>query len=75
MAFLTLQKNKVPVYGSIDVGNVSYANKGEITKAIKYILSRTSGGIMLFDVVHMYAPQYNQLKQPLFDAVKAGIKN
>ncbi|SMG40588.1 alpha amylase family protein [Sphingobacterium psychroaquaticum] len=70
-----ITKNKVPVYGSIDVGNVSYANKGEITKAIKYILSRTSGGIMLFDVVHMYAPQYNQLKQPLFDAVKAGIKN
>lgn len=71
-AYIT--KNKVPLYGSIDVGNVSYANKGEITKAIRYILSRTTGGIMLFDVVHMYAPQYNQLKEPLFDAVKAGIK-
>ncbi|NGM60799.1 family 10 glycosylhydrolase [Sphingobacterium sp. SGG-5] len=70
-----ITKDKVPLYGSIDVGNVSYANKGEITKAIRYILSRTSGGIMLFDVVHMYAPQYNQLKETLFDAVKAGIKN
>ncbi len=70
-----ITRNKVPLYGSIDVGNVSYANKGEITKAIRYILSRTTGGIMLFDVVHMYAPQYNQLKEPLFDAVKAGIKN
>lgn len=70
-----ITKNKMPLFGSIDVGNVAYANKGEITKAIRYILSRTSGGIMLFDVVHMYAPEYNQLKQPLFDAVKAGIKN
>lgn len=70
-----ITRNRVPLFGSIDVGNVDYANKGEITKAIRYILSRTSGGIMLFDVVHMYAPQYNKLKQPLFDAVKAGIKN
>ena len=70
-----ITKNKVPLYGSIDVGNVSYANKGEITKAIRYILSRTTGGIMLFDVVHMYAPQYNQLHETLFDAVKAGVKN
>ncbi|TJZ61921.1 hypothetical protein FAZ15_05235 [Sphingobacterium olei] len=69
-----ITRNKVPLFGSLDIGNVSYANTGEITKAIRYVLSKTSGGIMLFDVVHMYAPQYNQLKEPLFDAVKAGIK-
>ncbi len=69
-----ITKNRVPLFGSIDVGNVAYASTGEITRAIRYILSRTTGGIMLFDVVHMYAPQYNQLKVPLFDAVKAGIK-
>lgn len=72
-AYIT--KDKTPLYGSIDIGNVGYANKEEITKAIRYILAKTTGGIMLFDVVHMYAPEYNQLKEPLFDAVKAGIKN
>lgn len=70
-----ITKNKKPVFGSLDVGNVKYANKAEISRAIKYILSRASGGIMLFDVVHMYGPQYNYLKSELFDAVKEGIKN
>ncbi|GAA4515699.1 family 10 glycosylhydrolase [Sphingobacterium thermophilum] len=70
-----ITKNKKPIYGSLDVGNVNYASKSEISRAIKYILSRTSGGIMLFDVVHMYAPQYNYLKQELFDAIKEGVKN
>ncbi|WP_164111162.1 MULTISPECIES: alpha amylase family protein [Sphingobacterium] len=70
-----ITKNRKPLYGSIDVGNVAYANKSEISKAIKYILSRTSGGVMLFDVVHMYAPEYNKLKVELFDAVKEGVKN
>ena len=70
-----ITKNKKPIYGSMDIGNINYANKSEISRGIKYMLSRTSGGVMLFDVVHMYGPQYNHLKQELFDAVKAGIKN
>ena len=70
-----ITKNKKPIYGSMDIGNINYASKAEISRGIKYILSRTSGGIMLFDVVHMYGPQYNYLKQELFDAVKAGIKD
>lgn len=70
-----ITKNKRPIYGSLDVGNINYASKAEISRSIKYILSRTTGGVMLFDVVHMYGPQYNYLKQELFDAVKAGIKN
>ena len=70
-----ITKSKKPIYGSLDIGNINYANKGEISRAIKYILSRSSGGVMLFDVVHMYGPQYNFLKQELFDAVKEGIKN
>lgn len=69
-----ITRNKMPLYASIDMGNVDWPNKGEITRAIKYILNNTSGGIMLFDVVHIYAPQYNRLKQPLWDAVKEGIK-
>ncbi len=70
-----ITKNKKPIYGSMDVGNINYASKAEISRAIKYIMSRASGGVMLFDVVHMYGPQYNYLKQELFDAVKDGIKN
>lgn len=70
-----ITKNKMPLYASIDMGNVDWPNKGEISRAIKYILNNTSGGIMLFDVVHVYAPQYNRLKQPLWDAIKDGIKN
>ena len=70
-----ITKNRRPIYGSIDLGNVPYASKAEISRAIQYILSRTSGGIMLFDVVHMYGPQYNYLKEELFDAVKTGVQN
>lgn len=70
-----ITRNKMPLYGSIDMGNVDWANTGEITKAIQYILGKASGGIMLFDVVHIYAPQYNRLKQPLWDAVKNGLNN
>lgn len=70
-----ITKNKKPIYGSMDIGNINYASKSEISRGIKYMLSRTSGGVMLFDVVHMYGPQYNYLKEELFDAVKAGIKN
>lgn len=69
-----ITKDKMPLYGSIDMGNVDWPNKGEISRAIKYILANTTGGVMLFDVVHIYAPQYNRLKQPLWDAVKEGIK-
>lgn len=68
-----ITKNKIPLYGSIDLGNTSWASTDEISKAIKYILANTSGGIMLFDVVHVYAPQYNRLKVPLWDALKNGI--
>ncbi|MEX6686497.1 family 10 glycosylhydrolase [Danxiaibacter flavus] len=67
-------KNKVPLYGSIDMGNVDWPGKADISKTIKYILNNTSGGVMLFDVVHAYAPQYNRLKQPLWDAIKEGTK-
>lgn len=70
-----ITRNRKPIYGSIDVGNVAYKSTSEISRAIKYILSRASGGVMLFDVVHMYGPQYNQLKTNLFPAIKEGVKN
>lgn len=70
-----ITKGKVPFYGSLDVGNVAYANKTEMAKAIQFIMNdKNASGIMLFDVVHMYAPQYNQLKTTLFDAIREGLK-
>lgn len=69
-----ITRNKMPLYGSIDMGNVDWASQADISKTIQYILSKASGGVMLFDVVHIYAPQYNRLKQPLWEAVRNGLK-
>lgn len=66
-------RNKVPLYGSIDMGNVTFAKKEDISKAMKLILSKTSN-LMLFDVVHVYAPQYNRLKVPLWSELREGLK-
>ncbi|MGV3509733.1 MAG: alpha amylase family protein [Sphingobacteriaceae bacterium] len=69
-----ITRNKMPLYGSIDMGNVDWPNQQAISKTIKYIQNNARGGVMLFDVVHVYAPQYNRLKQPLWDALKEGLK-
>ncbi|WP_084291130.1 family 10 glycosylhydrolase [Pedobacter nyackensis] len=69
-----ITRNKMPLYGSIDMGNVDWPNLQAISNTIKYIRSNASGGVMLFDVVHVYAPQYNRLKKPLWDALKEGLK-
>lgn len=70
-----ITRNKVPLYGSMDLGNVDWPNQGAISNTIKYIRDNATGGVMLFDVVHVYAPQYNRLKQPLWDALRNGLKN
>jgi len=67
-------KGKVPLYGSIDMGNISYSSKSDISKAIKLILSK-SNGVMLFDVVHAYSPRYNRLGVKLWDEIKEGTKD
>jgi len=67
-------KNKIPLYGSVEMGNINWNNKTDIRKAIQLILQK-SDGVMIFDVVHVYAPQYNMLKVPLWDEVKEGTKN
>ncbi|MFA4869000.1 MAG: family 10 glycosylhydrolase [Pedobacter sp.] len=69
-----ITRNKMPLYGSIDMGNVDWPNQQAISKTIKYIRENASGGVMLFDVVHVYAPQYNRLKQPLWEALREGLK-
>ena len=69
-----ITKNKMPLYGSIDMGNVSWPSQQDISNTIRYIQDNASGGVMLFDVVHVYAPQYNRLKQPLWNALRNGLK-
>ena len=70
-----ITRNKVPLYGSMDLGNVDWPSQDAISNTIKYIQNNATGGIMLFDLVHIYAPQYNRLKQPLWNAVKNGLQN
>ncbi|NTS43724.1 family 10 glycosylhydrolase [Flavisolibacter sp. BT320] len=66
-------KGKIPVFGSIDMGNVSWNSKTDIRKALQLILQKADG-VMLFDLVHVYAPQYNRLGVTLWDEIKEGVK-
>ncbi|SEW53875.1 alpha amylase family protein [Chitinophaga arvensicola] len=68
-----ITKGRVPLVGSIDAGNTDWKSKSDIRKAIKMIRSQTYG-VMIFDLVHLYAPQYNKLQVPLWDEVKAGLE-
>jgi uncharacterized protein YxeA len=68
-----ITRNKVPVYSSIDVGNVTYDSEEDISKAIHYMYNRSNGGVMIFDVCHVTVPQYNSFKKGLWDAVKNGL--
>lgn len=69
-----ITRNKVPVYSSIDVGNVTYDSEEDISKAIKYMYNRSNGGVMIFDVCHVTVPRYNPLRKGLWDAVKKGLQ-
>jgi len=59
-------------YGGVDLGNTQWADKSNMTTAISTILNHT-GGIMLFDLVHIDAPQYNQFGVQLYDDIKTTI--
>lgn len=59
-------------YGSVDLGNVQWADKSNMTTAISTILNHT-GGIMLFDLVHIDGPQYNQFGVQLYSDIKTII--
>lgn len=69
-----ITRNKVPVYSSIDVGNVTYDSEEDISKAIKYMYNRSNGGVMIFDVCHVTVPRYNPLRKGLWDALKNGLQ-
>lgn len=68
-------KNKMPLYGSLDMGNLKWSDEQAITNTIKYLRNNATAGVMLFDVIHVYAPQTNYLKKPLWNAIKEGLKD
>ncbi|MBP1677007.1 MAG: hypothetical protein H6Q20_1566 [Bacteroidetes bacterium] len=59
-------------YGSVDLGNTSWADKNNLTTSISTILNHT-GGIMLFDLVHIDGAQYNQFGVQLYNDIKSTI--
>lgn len=69
-----ITRNKVPVYSSIDVGNVTYDSEEDISKAIRYMYNRSNGGVMIFDVCHVTVPRYNPLRKGLWDVLENGLK-
>ena len=62
----------VRYYGAIDMGNTQWKDMNNMTHSISTILDHT-GGIMLFDLVHIDAPQYNQFNKQLYDDLKSVI--
>jgi hypothetical protein len=59
-------------YGGVDMGNTKWSDKSNMTTAISTILNHT-GGIMLFDLVHIDDPKYNQFGVQLYDDIKTTI--
>lgn len=59
-------------YGSVDLGNIKWTDKANMTTAISTILNHT-GGIMLFDLVHIDGQQYNQFGVQLYGDIKSAI--
>jgi uncharacterized lipoprotein YddW (UPF0748 family) len=59
-------------YGAVDLGNTQWTDKNNMTTSISTILNHT-GGIMLFDLVHIDAPKYNQFGVQLYDDIKTTL--
>lgn len=60
-------------YGSVDIGNTAWQDLQNMKDAIKMIRNQT-GGIMLFDLVHIDDPAYNQFNKTLYDEIRAVIQ-
>jgi hypothetical protein len=54
------------------LGNTQWTDKNNMTTSISTILNHT-GGIMLFDLVHIDAPKYNQFGVQLYDDIKTTL--
>lgn len=61
-------------YGGVDLGNTQWTDKNNMTTSISTILNHT-GGIMLFDLVHIDDPQYNQFGVQLYDDIKTTLSS
>lgn len=60
-------------FGSVDIGNTTWANLQNMKDAMRMILDQT-GGLMLFDVVHIDDPTFNQFGKPLYGDIRQVIK-
>jgi len=65
-------KDQVPLFGSISLGS-DWQKKEDIARAMQYVL-RNSDGLMIFDLIHAYAPQNNTFKEPLWDVLEEGLR-
>jgi uncharacterized lipoprotein YddW (UPF0748 family) len=59
-------------YGGVDLGNTQWTDKNNMTTSISTILNHT-GGIMLFDLVHIDDPKYNQFGVQLYEDIKTTL--
>jgi hypothetical protein len=59
-------------YGAVDLGNTQWTDKSNMTTAISTILNH-AGGIMLFDLVHIDDPKYNQFGVQLYADIKTTL--
>jgi len=60
-------------YGSIDIGNTTWSDLQNMKDAIKMILAQTDG-LMLFDLVHIDDPAYNQFNKTLYGDIQSVIQ-
>jgi hypothetical protein len=59
-------------YGGIDIGNTTWSNLSNMQSAIQMILQQTKG-IMLFDLVAIDDPSFNQFNKQLYNDIKSAI--
>lgn len=66
-------KNANIQYGSIDIGNTTWASVQNMKDAIKMIVSQAKG-IMLFDLVHIDDATTNQFGKQLYTEIQEAVK-
>lgn len=59
-------------YGGVDIGNTQWANLQNMNDAITMIMKQTKG-VMLFDLVYIDDPSYNQFNVQLYDDLRSVI--
>ncbi len=68
----TVLQNANVYYGGVDIGNTQWTNIQNMNDAITMIMKQTKG-VMLFDLVYIDDPSYNQFKIQLYDDLRSVI--